>query len=215
MNVEKLTNLPSVPNAQLPSTYENAKNALAECSSIDECADWANKADAMASYAKMANDDQLRKMADRIQARAIRRVGELLKQFDGRSNFVAGDKVGRSEAARNAGLSARQQANAIRVANVPEGDFANQVEGENPPTISSLALQGIKPRPLIDLEGRDPKEFSKSVDGQGMLRDFAKFAQATDPSIIVRGAFVYKHDEIRRHVAVIDAWLDRLITQVA
>ena len=38
----------------------------------------------LASYAKMADDDSLRQLADRIQARAVRRMGELLKQFDGR-----------------------------------------------------------------------------------------------------------------------------------
>ena len=67
--------LPSVHNAKLPKMYEGAKEALAECSRIDECADWANKAEALASYAKQAGDESLRKTADRIQARAIRRCG--------------------------------------------------------------------------------------------------------------------------------------------
>ena len=48
---------------------------------MDECAPWALKAEALASYAKRAGDDELRKFADRIQARAIRRCGELLKQI--------------------------------------------------------------------------------------------------------------------------------------
>src|SRR3990167_11344690 len=73
--------LPSVHNAKLPKMYEGAKEALAECSRIDECADWANKAEALASYAKQAGDESLRKTADRIQARAIRRCGELLKEI--------------------------------------------------------------------------------------------------------------------------------------
>jgi hypothetical protein len=33
---------------------------------------------------KMADDDSLRVLADHIQARAVRRMGELLKEFDGR-----------------------------------------------------------------------------------------------------------------------------------
>ena len=36
----------------------------------------------MASYARQAKDESLRKQADRIQARAIRRCGELLKQIE-------------------------------------------------------------------------------------------------------------------------------------
>lgn len=44
------------------------------------------EAEALASYARMSDDDSLRQMADRIQARAVRRCGELLKQFDGKGN---------------------------------------------------------------------------------------------------------------------------------
>ncbi len=71
-----------VCDAPLPIVYERATKALAECARIDECQDWANKAKALASYARQSKDDTLRKMADRIQARAIRRCGELLKQVE-------------------------------------------------------------------------------------------------------------------------------------
>jgi hypothetical protein len=50
--------------------------ALASCERIDECWEWANKAEALASYAKMADDDSLRVLADRIQARAVRRMAD-------------------------------------------------------------------------------------------------------------------------------------------
>ena len=53
--------LPSIRNARLPEMYQSAKKALAECSRIDECADWANKAEALASYARQADDVSLRK----------------------------------------------------------------------------------------------------------------------------------------------------------
>src|SRR5690554_3481448 len=72
----------SVASARLPQTYEAAKSALAQCSAVDECKDWADKAAALASYAKQSNDDQLEKLALRIRARAIRRAGELLKQIE-------------------------------------------------------------------------------------------------------------------------------------
>jgi hypothetical protein len=56
--------------------------ALATCAKIDECKNWADKAEALASYAKQANDRDLHVMADRIQARAIRREGELLEEIE-------------------------------------------------------------------------------------------------------------------------------------
>jgi hypothetical protein len=60
-----------------PATYEDAKAALAECVRLVECQDWADKAEALASYANQAQDEELRKMADRIQGAAdpaLRRV---------------------------------------------------------------------------------------------------------------------------------------------
>lgn len=44
----------------------------------------ADKAAALASYARRAKDDRLERMSQRIRAGAIRRAGELLKQLDGR-----------------------------------------------------------------------------------------------------------------------------------
>src|SRR5579863_2644703 len=110
--------LPSIGKARLPTTYEKAKETLAKCSNIDECQDWADKAEALASYAKQAGDDSLRKMADRIQARAIRRCGELLRRLA--PNDRAGRNcngtvtITRTQAAKDAGLSIRQKRSALR-----------------------------------------------------------------------------------------------------
>lgn len=50
-------------SASLPATYEAARTALSECARIDECQGWADKAAALASYAKQADDKQLENMA--------------------------------------------------------------------------------------------------------------------------------------------------------
>lgn len=67
-----------VQNAALPASYEAAKQALATCTKLDECKDWSDKAQALASYARQADDDDLEKYAVKIKAHAIRRCGELL-----------------------------------------------------------------------------------------------------------------------------------------
>lgn len=59
--------------ARLPAAYQAATTALANCASIDECQSWVNKAQALASYARQADDDTLQKHAMRIQSRAVRR----------------------------------------------------------------------------------------------------------------------------------------------
>jgi hypothetical protein len=53
----------SVANAKLPVVYDKARAALARLDRVDECKDWADKAEAMASYARQSKDESLFKMA--------------------------------------------------------------------------------------------------------------------------------------------------------
>ena len=62
--------------------YDQARHALAQCERIDEAKDWANKASALAAYAKQANDPELEASARRIRARAFRRMGEISRELE-------------------------------------------------------------------------------------------------------------------------------------
>ena len=220
-----MNNLPSIHDARLPDAYRSARRALEQCARIDECKDWADKAEALASYAKQSKDDTLRKYASRIQARAIRRCGELLKQLDGRSENAKKQTVGahrlfsRAYAAERSGLSEHQAKTAVRVANIPSEEFETAVESENPPTVTALAEQGKHARPvvrvdLLDLGGRDPEEFAISTDGQGRLHELARFAERVDAGVVARGSMPKERQSIRRDIEIIDGWLDRLIVQL-
>jgi hypothetical protein len=108
--------LPGISTAQLPVAYSRAREELAKCWRVDECKSWADKAQALASYAKQADDKGLYEVALRIQARAIRRCGELLKEVDSATGAnlpnverKGGRPFGRTQAATNAGLSDHQR----------------------------------------------------------------------------------------------------------
>lgn len=216
--------LPSIRNAQLPKVYESAKDALARCEKVDECQDWADKMAALASYAKQADDESLFTMAVRIQARAIRRCGELLKEVapakGKRSDLEPGGgappKLSRKEAASEAGLSRDQARNALRVANVPKEDFDEAVESEKPPTVTELAKRGTKPapKPLLDLGGRDPAEFKASTGAQGYLTYLADTARKVMPDVVVRGAFEHERKRMRREAAEVMDWCRLLIKEL-
>ena len=149
--------LPSIAKARLPTNYAKAKSALAKCTKIDECKDWADKAAALASYAAQAEDDALENLSRRIRARAVRRCGELLKQI-GPASSHKGERIGdnrretalpsvtRTQAARDAGLTEHQSKTALRVANIPEEEFEAAVEAEIPALITELAERGTTRR---------------------------------------------------------------------
>ena len=137
-------------NAHLPATYAQARTAIAECEAIDECKTWADKAAALASYARMANDNEMLRMATRIRDRAIRRAGELLVEVEpqpGARTDREPDRAAptRFAVAKEAGLSRDQAVAAIRVARVPSASFEQQVESDTPPTVTALAEQGKRP----------------------------------------------------------------------
>lgn len=196
----------SIAQARLPATYEAAKTALAECQRIDECQQWANKAEALASYAKQADDDMLYKFALRIQARAVRRAGELLKQFDARGAHMKRGRtpLSRTEAASAAGLSDDQRKQAVRVANVSEADFNGHSESDSPPTITALAELGTNHR-------LPPEGFSQATHLIGTVGRFAEFCAEHEPELVANGVMPSEAGEVRDLVTSIDGWLDRFI----
>jgi len=160
--------IPAPSHARLPAIYEAATAAIAECAQIDECKGWSDRMEALASYARQADDETLLKHAMRIKARAVERCGELLKDIpeasgkrtDIEPSAAADTRFG---AAKDAGLSRRQAITAIRVANIPREEFERLVESDAPPTIEQLAERGTQKRQqpvTIDhLGGRDPADF--------------------------------------------------------
>ena len=211
-----------VAGAALPATYEAAKNALAECASIDECQDWADKAAALASYARQAEDDQLERMSQRIRARAIRRAGELLKQIEpghGKNQNISGDAptiVTRKSAATEAGMSKDQMVQAIRVANVPKDVFDTCVEDDKPATITELAEMGKKeaPKPLVDIGERDPAEFNKCVKFIGTLNHHLRDLREFDIDEMAGILIPSEATRVKETITALDAIHDQIFTRV-
>ncbi|UIY26036.1 hypothetical protein LZK76_11910 [Rhizobium leguminosarum] len=85
-----------------------------------------DRAAALASYPRQADDKTLENYATRIRSRAIKRAGELLKEFDGKGKRTDLQPSDGAVSAEAAGMSERQKVTAIRVANVPSGDLRTQ-----------------------------------------------------------------------------------------
>lgn len=151
-------------NVILPAVYERVIQALAACESLDECLKWEDRAAAAASYHRQWEDPTIFNAARRIQARASRRCGELLKAFENRGGKGVPERrdggdttlapVSQHEAAEQAGMSKRQEVTAVRVANVPEEAFKAAVESEHPASVTKLAKMGTTSR--VQAERKEP-----------------------------------------------------------
>ena len=193
--------------------YEAAVQAIAACDKVDEAAAWSDRAARMAAYARQAKDDSLRVMAVRIQARAERRMGELMKQIPrGDEATRYGQEtplppVTRTQAADDAGLSEHERKRALRVASIPEERFNAQVESDNPPTPNQLARQGIQRRtPVVDVEARI------ALDA---LRTFGRFCERHEPVALARAVTPDDAETMRALVSTADGWLDRFVANLA
>src|SRR5215510_5997211 len=204
-----------LPPPVLPESYRAAQLALQQCVRIDECRNWADKAAALASYAKQANDSTLRDMATRIQGRAVRREGELLEEIEvskgGRPKIGAGDRTssGRFAAATEAGLSRHQAVTALRVANIPSAEFEPAVESANPPTVTELARRGTatRPKPLVDLGTRTPHEFEAATGLCGAIDALVRYSGKADLHLAIRGLDKRECGATRKAAHAATQWL--------
>jgi hypothetical protein len=201
-----------VNSAQLPQLYERAKNALAECERLDECAEWADKAAAIASYARQADDLELEYFARRIRARAVRRCGELLRSFDARGRGKSETPLvfkSRTAVAQEAGLTEHKRRTALNIANIPEDEFEAAIESKRPPGTTLLAqwnkldqrerVRGVTERSLAEVF----KSVHAARAAEGML-EFAKNADACGVEVIVeilRG-HAKKLERVRRGIGL-------------
>jgi len=210
-------NLPDVSTARLPVTYKSAKSALAECSRIDECQDWADKMQAMASYARQAEDDSLRKMCDRIQGRAIRRCGDLLAAIEpapggrpAKTNDGGDTSYSRKAVATEAGLSERQRNTALRVANIPAEEFEAAIESDDPPTVTELAKRGTVTRPKPRrIRGLLPGDYVAFCNAVGYVVEFSKVA-SVDLGMVVRTCNTEERALLRAGLTTMRSWVESL-----
>lgn len=215
-----MKNLPStveVANARLPQTYERAKEALAQCDSIDECIEWTDKWTALCTYARMSDDETLLKTAMRIKGRAVRRTGELLELFKSQGGKPFHTKsenltdqpglnsITAKEVAKEVGLSRHQRDTALAAAKIPAEEFEELIESDNPPTNKQL-LKFNKA-----MEEPKPEGYAQATQLIGTVQRFAKWCKMNDPKLVSGGIRPHEFDELRECVSTIDGWLDKFI----
>jgi hypothetical protein len=148
--------LPAVSDATpKPVDYAKAVAAIATCEHLDEVKHWADRAEALRSYARQTRrGDELEAIALRLRARAYRRAGALLSQVRAQGARTAESRQHtRQHAGREAGFSVSQSTLAVQVAALAEAEFEALVEGARPPGVVKLgrlsvaARTGAMPRP--------------------------------------------------------------------
>lgn len=225
-----LATIPSVEKAKLPTVYVEATKALEKCERVDECKDWADKAAAIASYARQMNDDEMLNFAMRIKDRATRQFGVLMAKMpanpEGRppKNSAGTRPVIETRATiqEHLGVSDHQVKQALNIAAIPKKEFDRLVDAPEPPTLTELAQRGreIKreeappaktPRPMTaHLAGRAAEDFAEATKGAGAVKEFAEEVADLDPVAVGRGLDSREKQRVLGDVESGIAWLIKL-----
>jgi hypothetical protein len=209
-----LAKIPGWQEIDFPAIYAEAKTKLQEVIDLDVGHEWTNQAHALAQKAKILHDDDVFKLAKRIQLQAYRRCGEIIDRIPpahgANQNIVEGTlkKVTRTSAALDAGLSVHQRNTALRLVTIDKAAFNAAVEGDPPPTVTQLAYTVESAFFSHVLKKKIPtREFREPLDGNvSRIEWFARWCRWHRPNYWAGTANV---DCVRRQIHEIRDWLDR------
>jgi len=206
----------------IPVTYQKAIVAIQECNKIDEAKEWTDKMSALALYYKQSRDETLIKYAKRIQYRAKRRMGELLKQYDGRGSYNGNQHTGNigkrgleppssnsvNSVASSIGLSLDQTKEAVRFANVPKDKFEEIIESDNIPTQKEVAELGK------NKIGKSKKVNYKANSIYQSINDLLKEMNKVDPIYVCENIDPDYKEQMISNIKQIENWFDNYIINV-
>ena len=199
----------------LPSNYQNAIVALKQCDEIDEVKDFKDKMAAATLYYKQSKDIRLLNYATRIKLRAERRLGELIKQFDGRphnalkQNDVNVNLLSQESIIKSIGITERQKTDSIRLANIPEEKFEQLIESEKIPTKTELAEIGTNKR-LKEVS----KNFAHTVEFGTLLHELETFMKKYDAIYILDNMDQNTKERYKNSIDKIENWFDNFIVNL-
>jgi hypothetical protein len=122
-----------IDTAQLTPMYEDAKRSLAVLARVDEVKEMYDKHAAIAHYAKQIKDNSLLYYAERVYARALARIGELIEELSWKE---------RQEVAKTHGLSLTDATHAVNIAALPKKILDKFVEKTPPMSKCRLSHEG-------------------------------------------------------------------------
>jgi len=202
----------------IPITYQKAIVAIQECNKIDEAKEWTDKMSALALYYKQSRDETLIKYAKRIQYRAKRRMGELLKQYDGRGGDRKTEDFKRgleppfensvNSVSSSIGLSSDQTKEAVRFANVPKDKFEEIIESDNIPTQKEVAELGK------NKIGKTKKVDYKANSIFQSINDLLQEMNKVDPIYVCENINPDYKEQMISNIKKIENWFDNYVINV-
>ena len=125
--------------AIVPIKYIEAIKALRECQTIESAELWANKADALAAWAKIYKQDEAGKEARRLKLYAYRKMGELAEQL---RPTTALKHKGAHSLLREYGLDQHKARAILQISRATDLEFSRVVHDARGVAASAIQFRG-------------------------------------------------------------------------
>lgn len=187
----------------LPVEYERACQALAECLTLDEAKYWANKADALAAWARIYHDDKCQRDAKALKLLAYRRMGEIASELRpgkrvafgrGYGNF-SGSAPGQNALLREQGLTKEQSRHVQGIAKIDKPIFDQAVSSKKPPAPTTLIRNALGENP-------EWQQFSHALSAVLMQ------CRRIDAALLAKSLSDNLHELSRSRALEVITWLD-------
>lgn len=132
-----------VKRTPLPVVYEEACRQLAEVATVMDAKYFADKAEALAVWAKIYRSDQAALEAKRLKLHAFRKMGLIAEQLRPTSASTRCKTGGGASLLKENGLNSGHAAQAIRLSRIPENKFNSAINQNRPPPIVALSRTGV------------------------------------------------------------------------
>ena len=197
--------------------YDAMVSAIAECHRVDEVKDLANKAQALALYARQAQNVDAERKATAVRLRAERRAGELFKELErssgGYAPNAAATVAGASEyreALERTQTSERTAQRWQELATVPKEVFEKHLGEPLAIPTASRIIADAKSVPT------GPRMNDTSLWIWGRLRDFERMrCNASDPQKIFDGMTDTMQADVLRILPAFIEWCEQLTKETA
>jgi len=130
--------------------YEAARQALAECESLDEIKDISDKMTALKLYAKQKHDTDMEFWIAEIKVRAARRIGELTREIETkqgtRTELSPPSGPSKKEVLKQAGISKQEASRCERIASLSDDvidDYIEEKKSQKKPVTATEILKTV------------------------------------------------------------------------
>ena len=191
-----------IRDAIVPVKYDIAVRALVACQNIHEAKLYADKADALAAWAKIYQDDQVRIEARRLKLHAYRRMGTLARELQPGSGLInsGGSMPGLLAKLKEFGLSRHNACAASAISKISDKEFRKAIESVTPLTPSAF---------LRRYPGSS--DAWKTIVGQRTsegLQNFCAFCRKHEPKLLARSLTLSEAKKAKLMATDATEWLD-------